>query len=294
MAAEITDLEMSLSRDIKLLELREKYGDTPLGSGLFNEPVRKANPDIADMLGDRKPLEPETPSLPNKMFEQPKKLEDIKDGDVYDSFFDEMEKDELTKQLEERAPESKYGIKVKKIEPLPEADHQKAAEIRGKYQTFEELANASLSEYIVTAQKLMAAGKFYKAADAYTLASVWMPGNANAHGGKGIALFAAGEYMSASFYIQKAISSSDSFVKEKYNLDEFIGDIDLIDNRLVEAKQWQRQAQSPEIAFLIAYINYQQGNVISAAEMMEKATGDGNDKNAVRILQETIDAADRY
>ncbi len=294
MSSQLTDIDMSLSRDMKLLELRDLYGDLPLEAGILNEPVRKANPDITDLLQKRRPAEPATPQLPGEPFKQKKKLDDIKDGDVYDSLFDEMERDQSAKQLEEKPGESKYGIKVPKIKPLPEADHKKAARIRGKHKTFDSLARAKTEDYIKIANKMLTAGKSYKAADACTLAIVWRPENAEAHLIKGLALFAAGEYMSASFFIQQAIELNKDYASEKIGLEEKIPDIDLIDNRLVEAKQWQRQARSPEIAFLIAFINYQQGNVISALEIIEKAVEKMGDNAAVKALHEVIKAADKY
>ena len=100
--------------------------------------------------------------------------------------------------------------------------------------------------------------------------------------------------MSASFFIQQAIELDKEYASKKIGLEEKITDIDLIDNRLVEAKQWQRQARSPEIAFLLAYIYYQQGNVISASEMIEKTAEKMGDNTAVKTLHEVIKAADRY
>ncbi len=294
MSSQLTDIDISLSREMKLLELRDLYGDLPLEAGILNEPVRKANPDITDLLQKGRPAEPQTPQLPGEPFEQKKKLDNVKDGDVYDSLFDEIEQDQLTKQLEEKAAESKYSIKIPKIKPLPEPDHKKAAKIRGKHKTFDSLAKANTEDYIKIANKMLKAGKSYKAADACTLAMVWMPENAEAHLIKGLALFAAGEYMSASFFIQQAIELNKDYASEKIGLEEKIPDIDLIDNRLVEAKQWQRQTRSPEIAFLIAFINYQQGNVISASEIIEKAIEKMGDNAAVKALYEVIKAADRY
>ena len=70
-----------------------------------------------------------------------------KDGECqFDSIFDEMEKDRLKEQLEEKFTESEYKIDIPKHEPLPEADHKKAAKIRGDHKTFDELANA-ISRY---------------------------------------------------------------------------------------------------------------------------------------------------
>ncbi len=294
MSSQLTDIDVSLSRDMKLLELRDQYGDLPLDMGILNEPVRKANPDITDLLQEGRPAEPVTPQLPGEPFKQKQKLDKVKDGDVYDSIFDEMEQQQPVKRLEEKPAENKYGIKIPKIKPLPEADHKKAARIRGEHKTFDSLARANTEDYIKIANKMLTAGKFYKAADACTLAMVWMPENAEAHLIKGLALFAAGEYMSASFFIQQAIELDKEYASKKIGLEEKITDIDLIDNRLVEAKQWQRQARSPEIAFLLAYIYYQQGNVISASEMIEKTAEKMGDNTAVKTLHEVIKAADRY
>ena len=130
----------------------------------------------------------------------------------------------------------------------------------------------------------------YKAADACTLASVWLPEEAGAYREKGLALFAAGEYMSSSFFVQKAISLSPDYAKEKIVLKDKM-DPDLMENRILEARQWQRKTESPELAFLLAFIRYNQDNIDEANEMINAAAVKMQDDFAVKTLKEAIDNA---
>ena len=166
--------------------------------------------------------------------------------------------------------------------------HAEAERIRGKHKTFESLANAKFSDYMRTAEEFIRAGKFYKAADAYSLAAVWMPDDPRSYMGQSFALFAAGEYMSSAYYLGRAIEIDPALAGKKYDLAGLIDDRDVFENRMIEMTTWQDRSGSGELAFLTAYIYYQDEKLARAATAIGKAEEKMPGSAAVAILKNVI------
>lgn len=168
------------------------------------------------------------------------------------------------------------------------ASHAEAESIRGKHQTFSGLAEAKFADYMKVAEEFMREGKFYKAADAYSLAAIWMSKDARPYAGQAFALFAAGEYMSSAYYLSRAVTIDPELAAKKYDLAALIGDRDTIENRLVEITTWQDRSDSGELAFLMAYVLYHDGKVLKATTAIDKAEEKMPDSPAVAILKNVI------
>ena len=184
--------------------------------------------------------------------------------------------------------ELKAGEKLE----LGEVDHAKAAAIRGSHKTFKDWAAAKFAEYVKAAEEFLKEGKYYKAADAYTLASIYEPENALAYGGKALALFAAGEYMSSSYFLERAITLSPEYAQQKIDLAAMLVDRDMIENNTIEMATWQQRSESHELAFLMAYIFYQR-NLIPAAKVAATLAFEKMKFNpAMKSLVQAINSAD--
>ena len=166
--------------------------------------------------------------------------------------------------------------------------HDKAAHIRGEHKTFNSLAESRFSDYMRAAEEFVREGKFYKAADAYSLAVVWMPEDPRPYAGQSFALFAAGEYMSSAYYLSRAIEIDPKLAAKKYDLGALIGDRDVFENRMIEMTTWQERSGSGELAFLMAYIFYHDGKVSRAAAAIGKAEEKMPGSAAVVILRKVI------
>lgn len=242
---------------------------------------------------DTEKVTPQEPDMPADMeqqdIEQAEPLESPKDIDRQDEESKDQELEQVEDAQEEK--EDKYSLKVPKKEELPEPDHTKAKKIRGPYKDFKGLANAKFNEYIQAAAKFFKQGKYYRAADAYILAGVWSGEHPRPLIGGGHALFAAGEYMSSSYFIQRAITLDPEYASKKFDLRSLLFNLDMIENRLLEAMTWQQKNGSGELAFLLAYIFHQLDDIIRAQAFINLAIEKMPDNKAVKILKQVIEAA---
>ena len=143
-----------------------------------------------------------------------------------------------------------------------------AKAILGSHKTFASFAKDKFNYHIRAAEVYLRQGKYYWAADSYTLASVYKPGDPLAYAGKSHALFAAGEYMSSALFLSRALEVFPEYARFKIDIVAMIGNMDKLENRIVDVKQWQETSSSAELQFLLAYIYYQMGRLEPAEEAL--------------------------
>ena len=171
---------------------------------------------------------------------------------------------------------------------LTEEQQAEAAALLSQYKTFERLAAARAAQYLTAAERFLKEGKFYKAADAFALAAVWTPRDARPYAGQAFALFAAGEYVSSSYHLRRAIVRNPMVASEKVDLAQLIGDRDVFENRLVEMTNWQQRSESGELAFMMAFVLHHDDKPQRAAEAIGQALEKMPDDQAVQILHQAI------
>ncbi len=197
------------------------------------------------------------------------------------------EKEPVVKDEEETG----YKLKLAGPEDLPEPDHVLAQKILGDHKNFKSLAAARFSEYIKAADAFMKEGKYYRAADTYILAGIWDSRHPVSLIGRAHALFAAGEYMSSAYYLARAFTIDPEYAKRKVDLIAIIGDKDLIENRIIEIISCQKQSESGELAFILAYVFQHTDRAYAAKQIMAVATQKLPDDPAVAALANVINSA---
>jgi hypothetical protein len=78
-------------------------------------------------------------------------------------------------------------------------------------------------------------------------------------------------------------------VTKKYNLAEFLGNRDVFESRVLEMTTWQERSQSGELAFLLAYISYQDDKASRAVDQIQRAKRAMPDDPSVNLLKNIID-----
>ncbi len=146
------------------------------------------------------------------------------------------------------------------------------------------------NEYMKAAEIYQKQGRHYRAISAYTLASIYKPGEALAHAGRSHALFAAGEYMSSALYLSRALEISPEYAKVKVDLLAILGtdDKEKLDSRIAEIEQWYKRSDEANLQFLLGYIYYQAGELDKAKEAIDTAHSRMPDSPAVDTLREVI------
>ena len=94
--------------------------------------------------------------------------------------------------------------------------------------------------------------------------------------------------MSSAYYLSQAIETDPAIAKKKYNLPSLIGDRDVFENRLIEMTTWQQRSGSGELAFLMAYVLYHDGQTAKAVTAIRQAAEKMPDNPAVSTLQNAI------
>jgi len=141
-------------------------------------------------------------------------------------------------------------------------------------------------------------GKYYRAADAYTLALIYKPEDPLAQIGKSHALLAAGEYMSSALFLSRALmATSEGDKTGEYGVQQFLAsnskffsfiDRDKLEKRVVDVEQWQQRSDSAELQFLLGYIYYQMGRLEAAREAIDGAYRKMPEVPGIIVLRKVI------
>ena len=164
----------------------------------------------------------------------------------------------------------------------------RARAILGEHETFAGFSEDKFNQYIRAAEQYLKEGKYYRAADAYTLASIYKPDDPLAYAGKGHALFAAGEYMSSALFLSRALEIFPGYVHFKIDVVAMLGDQDKIETRLADVRQWVQMTDAAELRFLLAYVYYQMGRFEWAKRAVDAAY-EKMPTPAVTTLKKAID-----
>jgi len=156
------------------------------------------------------------------------------------------------------------------------------------YKSFAAYSDDKFNQHIRAAESYMKQGRFYRAADAYTLATIYKPDDPLGYAGKSYALFAAGEYMSSSLFLARALEIFPGYAKLKIDLVGMIGDKDTVENRILEAREWLDRSGSGELEFLLSYVYYQMDRLEFARIAIESAAKKIPDSKAVAAMNKAI------
>lgn len=163
-----------------------------------------------------------------------------------------------------------------------------ATSITEAYKSFAAYSNDKFNKYMKAGEDYMKQGRFYRAADSYTIAIVYKPDDPLGNAGKSHALFAAGEYLSSSLFLARALEIFPDYAKLKIDLVAMFGDKDLIEKRLIEAREWAERSKSGELAFLLSYIYCQMDRMEFARQAIEFAAEQMPDSKAVIAMKQAI------
>jgi hypothetical protein len=164
-----------------------------------------------------------------------------------------------------------------------------AARILDTYESFAAYSDDKFNKNMRAAEHYMKQGRFYRAADAYTIATVYKPDDPLGYAGKSIALFATGEYMSSALFLARAVEIFPEYTKVRVDIVGMIGDKDTVENRIAEAREWLDRSESGELAFLLSYVFYQMDRLEFARQTIEFAVKQLPDSQVVAAMKKAID-----
>jgi tetratricopeptide (TPR) repeat protein len=178
-------------------------------------------------------------------------------------------------------------------EMTTEEINTEAKGILGEHKSFASYADSRFNRYMSLAEKRLEDGKFYLAADSYTMAISYKKDDPLPYAGKCHALFAAGEYMSSALFLSRTLEMFPEYPLFNVDIVNMLGGRDIIETRIADIKDWIRVAPGdvPELHFLLAYIYHQIDRNKAATEQIEQAHELEPDNKTIQILYDIINPA---
>ena len=133
------------------------------------------------------------------------------------------------------------------------------------------MSQERFDRYAKAAELYVQQGRYYRAADAFTLASMYRPHESRPYLGKSHALLAAGEYAGSALSLAKAVELDARASLKRTDLIEVVGGPDLFVERISELEQIAGQNNAPDLQFLLAYVYYQMNRPEQAKTAIEAA-----------------------
>jgi len=160
-----------------------------------------------------------------------------------------------------------------------------------QYKSFSSFSQEKFDWYIEAAQVYLKQGRYYRAADCYSLASVYKPGDPLSYVGKSQALFAAGEYIGSALFLSRALQVLPEYASVKVDFVEILGGQDNLEKRIADAEHRLKISGASELQFLLGYIYYQLSRLDKAKNAIDAAFEKLPDSKAVIAVKKAIDEA---
>ncbi|UCG57930.1 MAG: hypothetical protein JSU70_00205 [Phycisphaerales bacterium] len=178
---------------------------------------------------------------------------------------------------------------LEQLEELsPDEIANRAQQIMGSHKSLASFSQAKFDQYIEAGRQYLAQGKYYRAADAYAMASIYKPDDPAANAGRSHALFAAGEYISSALFLSRALQVYPEYALLKIDIVAVVGGKDKLDDRILDIQEGIEISDYPELRFLLAYVYYQVGAAGPAREQIDAAFRKLPDSPAVLALRKAV------
>lgn len=161
-----------------------------------------------------------------------------------------------------------------------------SADAQGAHGVSASMTQKQFDHYLSAAQLYIQQGRYSRAADSFTLASVYIPQDPRAHLGKSLALLAAGEYTSSAAALAKALELDARYALGKVDLVETIGGPDAFVTRITKLEE--QAGDTPSLQFLLAYVYFQMNLPTEARTAIETARKGLPSSTAVNLLAAAI------
>ena len=175
----------------------------------------------------------------------------------------------------------------------------RARAILGEYTSVAAFWKGKFNQYVTAGETYLKQGRYYRAVDAFSLASVYKSDAPRAHAGRSLALFAAGEYMSSALFLSRALQIHPEYAESKAYFAAMLRDKDKLAKRIADAEECLELCREPgsglsgegELAFLLGYVYYQMGRLGEAKKAIDAAYEKLPESRAVRVVKKAVDEA---
>jgi hypothetical protein len=147
----------------------------------------------------------------------------------------------------------------------------RAGRTRPLYERGGSYAAERYARYMAAADLYLQQGRYYRAAESFTLASLSKPNDLAARLGKAHALFAAGDYLSSAIALAEALNLDPRHVLRRHDLEAVVGGSAGLMARVADLDDCLEGHDVPLLQFLAAYVRYQIGDLAGAETALEAA-----------------------
>lgn len=131
--------------------------------------------------------------------------------------------------------------------------------------------SSGVNDQMLKAEALMEIGHYSEAADRYDMAHLLDPISPLPLVGKGHALLASGDYRSAAHALMQGLERFPELSRFSLDLTKLMGGGEIIDIRRSKIMEQLKQQESPELRFLLGYLEYHTGRRDSGLKNLEQA-----------------------
>ena len=218
------------------------------------------------------------------------KIDSLYTVDTEKSITDVTESDKPSQQGSEEISPSQQPTLEQELQRVSLVA-SKAKKIMGQHKTFASFTNDKFNQCMRMAEQSLKDGKFYKAADAFTMATIYNPQNPLGYAGKSHSLLGAGEYMSSALFLSRAIKIFPEYAAVKVDIVSMIGSKDTLESRTAEIEQWAQQSEAGELYFLLGYIYYQTDKPDKANDRIDTACEKIPNDMAFLALKQAVESS---
>ena len=256
--------------------------------GLPGQQAKKVDKDVLQPFKLQVPTEQRVQEKQPGVYEQMKqRIYELQKG------LEELPAEEPVEDQKKPAEEQTrkgFRRKTSAVDELSRVDlSTRARAILGSYKSFAAFSEDKFNQNMRAGEEYLKQGKYYRAADAYTLALLYKPNDPLAYAGKSHALFAAGEYISSALFLSRALEIFPEYAMFDIDIVAMVGDRDILETRVVDAEEWLKRSDAVELHFLLAYIYYRMGRLVRAEVAINAAYEKMPEAPAVIALKKAIE-----
>jgi hypothetical protein len=137
-------------------------------------------------------------------------------------------------------------------------------------------AHTKFNRFMKEGEQYLKEGKYAKAADAYSLASVYHSGHALAEAGKSHALMARRAYSASALYLIRALNGLPDYAKTNMGLSDLVGGPKAIKGHIDRLESCTEDQPVPELKLLLAFVYVQVRDLGLAQKVLEDVPPDSS------------------
>jgi tetratricopeptide (TPR) repeat protein len=173
-------------------------------------------------------------------------------------------------------------------ESKPSAAPAVSGQMRESTEVLTAASREKSDRYLKAAELYLQQGRYHRAVESFSLASLYNPNDRRVQLGRSHALFAAGEYVSSATFLAQAIELDPNQTLARIDLVNATGGPDLFLRRVTDLEQCARTTSTPDLQLLLAYIYYEMDRPDEAGAAIDAAEKGLGRLPAVNLLKDAI------